>query len=199
MTGDAVDTGPRTVPDALAILDFWFGAPGSPEHGTFRNAWFEKSAAFDAEVRARFAEAHARATHGALDGLATTPRGALALVLLLDQVPRNIFRDTPAAYATDARALDVAKQALRDGHDQILSSLERLFLYLPFQHAEDLVEQERGLALCDRLGIKGAQKAAHRHHEIIARFGRFPHRNAVLGRETTEEERVFLTEPDSSF
>lgn len=199
MTRDAADAAPHADPQALTILDFWFGAPGSPEHGTFRGAWFEKSPAFDAEVRARFAEVHVRAARGDLDGLATTPRGALALVLLLDQVPRNIFRDTPAAYATDARALAVAKQAIRDGHDQALIPVERLFLYLPFQHAEDLVEQERGLALCDRLGIEGAQKAAHRHHEIIARFGRFPHRNASLGRETTEEERVFLTEPNSSF
>ncbi|MBB4265594.1 DUF924 family protein [Roseospira visakhapatnamensis] len=185
-----------TVP---AVLAFWFGAPESPEHGSFRDVWFKPSATFDAEVRARFADAHARAAQGDLNPWAETPRGALALVLLLDQVPRNIFRGTPAAFATDARALAVATQALRDGHDGALAPLDRLFLYMPFQHAEDLVEQERSLALYERLGIEAAQKSAHRHHEIIARFGRFPHRNAILGRETTEAERAFLLEPNSSF
>ncbi|KAA5605825.1 DUF924 domain-containing protein [Roseospira marina] len=186
-------------PDARALLDFWFGAPGTPEHGTFRDLWFARSDAFDAQLRDRFGALYARAKAGDLNGWAATPHGALALILLLDQVPRNIHRGTPAAFATDAQALDVAKQALRDGHDQALAPMERLFLYMPFQHSEDGVEQERSLALYERLGIEDAQKSADRHHEIVARFGRFPHRNAVLGRETTEEERAFLQEPNSSF
>ncbi|WP_299443711.1 DUF924 family protein [uncultured Rhodospira sp.] len=187
--------------DPLAddLLAFWFGTPDDPEYGGFRDVWFEKSEAFDAEVGARFAEAHARAARGELDGWAVTPKGALALILLLDQVPRNIHRGTPRAFATDGKALDAAKQALRDGHDTALTPVERLFLYMPFQHAEDLVEQERSLTLYDRLGIEGAQKSAHRHHEIIALFGRFPHRNAILGRDSTPEELAFLEEPNSSF
>jgi len=190
---------PALDPAAQDLLAFWFGAPDTPEYGAFRAVWFEKSETFDAEVRDRFAEAREQAERGALDAWAATPRGALALVLLLDQVPRNIFRDTPAAFATDVRALEAAKQALRDGHDAALRPMERLFLYMPFQHAEDLVEQERSLALYDRLDLDRAQQFAHRHHEIIARFGRFPHRNAILGRETTEAERLFLLEPNSSF
>ena len=186
-------------PAARAILDYWFGAPDAPDYGQFRAFWFEKSPEVDAEMAARFAEASAEAAAGGLDGWAATPRGALALVVLLDQVPRNIFRDTPAAFATDARALDVAKTAIRDGLDTALNPVERLFLYMPFQHAEDLVEQERSLALYDRLGLDSATEYAARHHEIIARFGRFPHRNAILGRDTTPEEAEFLTEPNSSF
>jgi len=192
------DPGP-IAPAARTLLDFWFGAPDTTEHGTFREIWFQKDDTFDAEVRARFAADHGRAARGELDSWAATPRGALALVMLLDQVPRNVFRNSPDAFATDAQALEIAKQAIRDGHDTALSPMERLFLYLPFQHAEDLVEQERSLALYDRLGLDGPQTYAQRHHEIIARFGRFPHRNAALGRETTEAERLFLLEPDSSF
>lgn len=186
-------------PAAQAILDYWFGAPDAPEYGQFRAFWFEKSAAVDAEMAARFAESHVEAAAGGLDAWAATPRGALALVLLLDQVPRNIFRDTPAAFATDARALDVAKEAIREGLDTALIPVERLFLYMPFQHAEDLVEQERSLALYDRLGLDNATEFAARHHEIIARFGRFPHRNAILDRDTTPDEAEFLTQPNSSF
>lgn len=197
MTGSPTAATPAA--DAQSVLEFWFGAPGTPEHGAFRDIWFQKSDAFDAEVTARFAALYDRAKAGDLDGWAATPRGALALILLLDQVPRDIHRGTPAAFATDARALDVAKQALRDGHDSALIPLERLFLYMPFQHSEDVVEQERSLALYERLGMEDAQKSAHRHHEIVARFGRFPHRNDVLGRATTEEEAAFLLEPNSSF
>jgi len=193
------DATPAPPPAARAILDFWFGAPGSPAYGHFRKVWFEKSPDLDADMRRRFAGPYEQARAGTLDPLSATPRGALALVLLLDQVPRNIFRDTPAAFTTDARALELAKCAIRDGHDTALIPVERLFLYMPFQHAEDLVEQERSLALYDRLGLDNATEYAHRHHEIIARFGRFPHRNAIFGRDTTPEEATFLTEPNSSF
>lgn len=186
-------------PLAHDLLAFWFGTPDDPEYGGFREVWFQKNETFDADVGARFAEGHARAARGELDGWAVTPKGALALILLLDQVPRNIHRGTPRAFATDGKALDTATQALRDGHDTALIPVERLFLYMPFQHAEDLVEQERSLTLYDRLGIEGAQKSAHRHHEIIALFGRFPHRNAILGRDSTPEELAFLEEPNSSF
>jgi uncharacterized protein (DUF924 family) len=186
-------------PTARALLAFWFGAPGDPHHGQFRPEWFQKSDAFDAGMRERFAADHDRAARGEHDAWAASAPGALALILLLDQVPRNIFRGTPRAFATDARALDVAKQAIRDGHDESLTPLERLFLYMPFQHSEDPVEQDRSLALYERLGLEDAHKFALRHQEIIARFGRFPHRNAILGRASTPEEEAFLLEPNSSF
>jgi len=194
------DTTALPLPDgAREILDFWFGPPDGPDYGQFRKLWFEKSPDVDADMRHRFGALYDRAAAGALDGWEATPRGALALVLLLDQVPRNIFRDTPAAFATDAHALALAKQAIRDGLDTVLMETERMFLYMPFQHSEDLLEQERSLALYDRLGLDSATEYAHRHYEIIARFGRFPHRNVILGRDTTPEEATFLTEPNSSF
>jgi uncharacterized protein (DUF924 family) len=184
---------------ARALLEFWFGAPGDPHHNQFRPEWFQKSDIFDAGMRDRFASEHDRAAWGEYDAWAASAPGALALILLLDQVPRNIFRDTPRAFATDAKALEVAKQAIRDGHDHTLGPLERLFLYMPFQHSEDSIEQDRSLALYERLGLEDAHKFALRHQEIIARFGRFPHRNAILGRTSTPEEEAFLLEPNSSF
>jgi len=186
-------------PTARTMLDVWFGVPGRPGYGEPRDVWFKVSEAFDQEIRTRFADAHTAAAAGDFDSWTDSPHGALALVLLLDQVPRNIHRGAPDAFATDGRALEVAKDAIRQGHDAALIPVERLFLYLPFQHAEDLVEQERSLALYDRIDLPNMQQFAHRHHDIIARFGRFPHRNAVLGRTSTPEELAFLTEPNSSF
>lgn len=199
MTRPDTSPDPTLSDDAATVLTFWFGAPDDPDHGTIRKAWFMKSDAFDAEVTARFGALTEAARRGDLDAWTTTPRGTLALVLLLDQMPRNIHRGSLEAFATDARALEVATQALRDGYDRALSPVEQMFLFMPFQHSEDLVDQERSLALYARLDLPDVQRFVHRHHEIIARFGRFPHRNAVLGRETTPEEAAFLLEPDSSF
>lgn len=186
------------------LLAFWFGAPpGSPTYGRSREIWFEKDAAFDAACRMQMGAAHEEAAMGRLDHWAETPRGALALVLLLDQATRNLFRGDPRAFATDAKARALADAAIARGFDRGLLPTERMFLYLPFEHSEALADQERALELFAELNTlpetAGILAIVRRHHDIIARFGRFPHRNAVLGRITTAEEAAFLREPNSSF
>lgn len=180
------DDGIRTV------LDFWF-APES------RPYWFERSEGFDAAVEEVLEPLHRLAVADALEHWRDSPKGALALVLLLDQVPRNIYRGQVLAFAFDARARAVADGALSAGFDRQLEPAERFFLYLPFEHSEDLDDQERALELIAALGDEGWTWYARRHRDIIARFGRFPHRNATLGRETTQAEAQFLQEPDSAF
>ena len=175
------------------VLGFWF-ALGMKER------WFVKDPAFDQEVCAALGALFERAVAGALDAWGESGRGALALVILLDQAPRNLFRDDPRAFAADAKALAVTHRALDLGLDRELSQVERVFLYLPLEHCEDL----EGQALCCRLMAGLAENPgwldfAEQHHAIIARFGRFPHRNKVLGRQSTPEELAFLEEPDSSF
>lgn len=186
------------------ILAFWFGAvPGSPNYGQTREVWFEQSTVFDAEVRRCLGAAHETAAAGRLDDWANSARGALALVILLDQVPRNIFRGTARSFATDEKAGGVAAMALARGFDRALMPVERMFLYLPFEHSERIEDQRRSLELFESLeadpATAGCLAWARRHHEVIARFGRFPHRNAALGRATTPEEAAFLAEADSSF
>lgn len=175
------------------VLEFWFSAGARPR-------WFVRSDEFDREIRERLGELHARAAAGGLDGWATTRQGALALVLLLDQVPRNVFRGTAGAFASDAKARAVACAAIDAGLDRDMSQEERLFLYLPLEHSEDLADQERCVELMRELDeAPNWLDYAIRHRDIIARFGRFPHRNAVLGRVSTDEEREFLLQPGSSF
>lgn len=186
-----------------AVVDFWFAPPGHPDYGRPRALWFSKSARFDEALRARF-EAHCRAAlAGALDHWLAGPQSALALVLLLDQFPRNLYRGTPAAFGGDARALAAARTAIERLYDLALLPVQRWFLYLPFEHAEDMAEQRRALALFEGLrGHGGSAEAilyARRHAEVVARFGRFPHRNRILGRASTPEETAFLTQPGSSF
>lgn len=176
------------------VLDFWFA--------TGREAqWFERSEAFDRAVGESLAGDHERAAAGAYDGWMDSPQGALALVLLLDQVPRNLFRGTARAFATDARALAVARHALARGLDHRLpSQAQRMFLYLPLEHSEDLADQDDCCRLMAVLDDNAAwAEWAVKHRAVIARFGRFPHRNAVLGRASSEEETAFLAEPGSSF
>ena len=170
---------------ATAIVGFW------TEVGPTR--WFKKDAAFDDEFRARFAAEHGAAASGALDGWATTADGALALMILLDQYPRNSFRGTARMFATDSKALSIAKQAIAQGFDLSVDAALRSFLYLPFMHSEHLADQDRALELYATLGSE-SQRYAIVHRDIIVRFGRFPHRNAVLGRATTAEEQAFLDE-----
>ncbi len=175
------------------ILAFWF-APGMAER------WFRKDPAFDVEVRARLQAPHEAAVAGGYAAWAESPRGALALVILLDQVPRNLYRDDPRAFASDAAALRVARAAIERGDDKRLEQVERLFLYLPLEHSESLADQEDCVRLFGMLDENPEwQDYAERHRDIIARFGRFPHRNAVLGRVCTPEEDEFLTRPGSSF
>lgn len=186
--------------DAGQVLDFWFrtsatGADALAE----REVWWRPDAAFDAACRGRFAGLCERALAGGLDDWAETTHGALALVLLLDQLPRNIHRGRPEAYAGDAKARAAADDAIARGFDAALAPVQRLFLYLPFEHAETLADQDRAVRLIAALDNDGWLDFARRHRDIIARFGRFPHRNAVLGRATTAAEAAFLKEPGSSF
>ena len=185
-------------PDFIEILDFWFGAPNSRERGRPRKAWFQKSEPFDAEIRRRFLITWERVARGEFEHWQATPLASLALVVTLDQFPRNMFRDTARAFASDSLALAAARGTIAREFDRLLSPVERSFIYLPFEHAEDLAAQRRSLALFRALDPEDMQYPK-RHYEIIARFGRFPHRNAVLGRPSTTEEAEFLKQPGSSF
>jgi uncharacterized protein (DUF924 family) len=166
------------------VLDFWFGA--DPKK------WFSKDDAFDAAIANRFLPTYEAAKAGRLADWEATPEGALALVIALDQFPRNMFRGSAHVFATDAPALAVAQRAVARGFDQKLELPRRNFFYLPFMHSEDLADQERCLALSRRSADENTLKYAELHADIIRRFGRFPHRNAVLGRATTPEEQAFL-------
>jgi len=185
-------------PDFIEVLDFWFGAPGSRERGRPRKAWFRKSEPFDAEIRRRFLITWERAARGEFERWQATPLASLALVVTLDQFPRNMFRGTARAFASDSLALAVARETIAREFDRLLSPVERSFVYLPFEHAEDLAAQRRSLALFHALDGEQVEYA-RRHYEIIARYGRFPHRNAILGRPSTAEEIEFLKQPGSSF
>jgi uncharacterized protein (DUF924 family) len=181
------------------ILDFWLGPP---PHAT-RDVWFRKDPAFDAEIARRFGAAVEAALAGEYRDWTATAHGTLARVLLLDQFTRNIFRDTPRAFAGDEQALAMASSAVDAGFDRALDHFERWFLYMPFEHAEDVGAQERSLALFGALaaesGDPGQVQWAEKHAVIVRRFGRFPHRNSILGRTSTAEEVAFLQEPGSRF
>ncbi|PKO85425.1 MAG: DUF924 domain-containing protein [Betaproteobacteria bacterium HGW-Betaproteobacteria-12] len=189
---------------AAEILAFWFGQPGEAGHGQPRSEWFRKDAAFDAEIRRRFLPDVESALAGQLDAWAATLSGLLALLILLDQFPRNLFRGQARAFAGDAAARRLAETALSRGWDRKLNAVEKLFVYLPFEHSEALADQERSLALFAALaaehpGNDGFLDYARRHHAVIARFGRFPHRNTALGRPSSPEEASYLAEPGSGF
>lgn len=186
------------------VLAFWFGAPGDAHHNKTREEWFRKDDAFDAEIRTRFGTLIDDALGGRLTSWSKTTDGALAQILVLDQFTRNAFRGTPRSFAGDAQALTLARKLVADGRDRSLPGVRRSFVYLPFEHAEDLATQNQSLDLFKQLGRDEPEHAslttwAERHHAIIARFGRFPHRNAILGRPSTPEEEAFLREPGSSF
>lgn len=185
------------------ILDFWFGPPGSAERESSRDVWFKADAGYDAVLRDSFLADQQRAAAGEYDFWTNTPEGTVALLLLLDQLPRNLYRDTPQAFATDARACELAGITVPRGFDQLLPPVWRWFVYLPFEHSERMADQERSLALFGALPATPehdrTKDYAKRHYDIIKRFGRFPHRNAILGRESTPEEIEFLKLPNSSF
>jgi uncharacterized protein (DUF924 family) len=174
------------------VIDFWFDPVTKP-------GWFGGGEPFDRKVEARLGAHYAGARDGGTDGWAAEPLGLLALVILLDQVPRNIHRGTPAAFATDDKALALARLGVDRGFDAGFDKDQRLFLYLPFEHSEGLADQERSVALFCALGDADYLDYAIRHRDIVARFGRFPHRNIILGRQSTPEELVFLEQPGSSF
>ena len=195
-------------PNPFEVIDFWFGSPASPERGRARKAWFVKDPQFDAEIERRFLELHRAARSGACADWEATPLSALALAVTLDQFPRNLFRGSAETFAADTRALALARRIVETGFDRLLRPVERVFAYLPFEHSEELAAQRRSVALFRALaGEQGEHQAllggyldyALRHFDIVARFGRFPHRNAVLGRPSTPEEIAFLALPGSSF
>lgn len=174
------------------IIAFWFETL-APED------WYRAPPEIDAKVTERFSAVYEALRKAVPEDWLQSPRGRLAAILVLDQFPRNMFRGTPQAFATDAKALALAKDAIAAGADMALAPEQRAFLYMPFQHAEDLEVQRRSVALYEDLGNAENLDFAARHCEVIARFGRFPHRNDILGRESTPEEIAFLKEPGSSF
>jgi uncharacterized protein (DUF924 family) len=187
------------------VLDFWFGAPGSATDGQQRREWFIKNAAFDDQIRQRFGAVIDQAIAGGLrEWDAEGPQGVLARILVLDQFTRNAFRNTPRAFAGDALALSAARELVDSGAHKALEPWQRSFAYMPFEHAEDAFMQERAVELFSVLaaehpGFEESLDYAHRHRGVIARFGRFPHRNEILGRASTPEEVEFLRQPGSRF
>jgi uncharacterized protein (DUF924 family) len=197
-------------PAATDVLQFWLGSStGEPPSADTRTRWWKKDEAFDAEIRRRFGTLHERACIGGLDDWAESPRGCLALVIVLDQFSRNLHRGSPRAWAQDDQALEHVERALARGDDGELAPFERLFLYMPMMHAEHLAAQNRCVEVIGtlareapeplRAGFENNLDFAVQHRDIIERFGRFPHRNEVLGRTSTAEELEFLKQPGSSF
>lgn len=202
------------MPDTLTpatVLDFWFGNAGDDTAiaQAQQKLWWSKNAEVDADIRQRFGDLVETAAAGKLDGWAQHARGRLTLILLLDQFPRNMYRDTPRAFAYDPLASQLALAGIASGTDRELRAIERVFFYLPLEHSESVALQERCVALftaltagvpeADRQTFKGYVDYAVRHRDVIHRFGRFPHRNHILGRTSTPEETVFLKQPGSSF
>jgi uncharacterized protein (DUF924 family) len=200
-----MQTGPERV------LAFWFGPAGSAREIAARQGklWFGKSQENDLAVVEQFGDTLIEGANGALDHWAETPRGRLALVIVLDQFPHHVYRDQPGSFATDDDALRHSLAALAVDEDRLLTPIERVFLYLPLEHAESLELQERAIALYERLANEAPADEhtlfddfldyAQRHRDVIARFGRFPHRNAILGRASTPDEIEFLKQPGSRF
>lgn len=197
------------IASARDILNFWFGEPGEPDYGKQRKAWFIKNPAFDAEIGDRFSPMVEAAAAGKLQSWKADSDSCLALLLLLDQFPRNLYRGSAQAFATDDEAVAVADHGILQGFDryrtneQARPTVQRWFFYLPFEHSEKLGDQERSVALFEQLLGDGDSKStidyAYRHREVIQRFGRFPHRNQALGRQNTSAEAAFLQQPGSSF
>lgn len=177
-------------PQAQAVLDFWF-APG------MEKGWFNSSPALDREIVERFEGVWRAGRDGELSHWEGSAAGALALTIVLDQFPLNMYRGLPASFSTEAAARAVAARAIARGLDAELDvGQQRFFLYLPFMHSEDLADQERALALFEQAGLRGSLRIARHHRDIVARFGRFPHRNAILGRDSTAEELAWLASPE---
>ena len=195
-------TGRSKLPErARALLDFWFGPEGDPDRECHREIWFKSTPAHDETLGRLFLADYERAAGGALAAWEAQPESGLALVLLLDQIPRNVFRGTPRAYATDPDARSVADRAIARGFDRALPPAWRKFFYMPLHHSESVEDQRRSLDLLQSVPNDPARadntRYARRYLDIIERFGRFPHRNACLGRVSTPEELAFLEEPES--
>lgn len=185
------------------VLAFWFGREGEEGYGEFREAWFTKDPDFDREVRDRFEDVYEEAVAGGLEGWKKEAKSCLALIVVLDQFPRNMYRGDPRMYAADGLALAAARHAVQQAYDRELPAIQRGFVYMPFMHSEDLEDQRLSVELFEGLarepGTTDTTWYAVQHLRIVERFGRFPHRNDILGRHTTPEEAAFLKGPDSSF
>jgi uncharacterized protein (DUF924 family) len=196
---------PTTIhPHATEVLDFWFGKPGDAHHLQTRPEWFRKDEAFDALIAQRFGGLIDAGLRGELAAWAAQPLSALALIVVLDQFTRNTRRGTAGMFAGDVQALATARVLVERGDDHRLAGVQRQFVYLPFEHSEALADQLECLRLFAQLGrdepaLAGLLEWAQKHHDIVARFGRFPHRNAALGRTSTAEELEFLKQPGSGF
>lgn len=189
---------------AQQVLDFWFGSADAPDHGRARAAWFREDADFDRRIVEQFGTLIETALAGGLAHWQRDAGSALAQIVVLDQFTRNAFRDQPRAFAGDAAALAAARAMRAAGQDAGLLPVQRAFVYLPFEHAEDIAAQEQSVRLFAELAAAAPELAsmldyAQRHHAVIARFGRFPHRNAQLGRASSADELAFLQQPGSSF
>ena len=177
------------------VIDFWFSQP--------QKFWFIKDHKFDRQIRSRFLETYQQAAVGKLIKWQEQALSCLALIIILDQFPRNMFRNSPQAFATDSQALKLSKYAVSQGFDRQLLPVQRWFIYLPFEHSENLADQRTAVKLFETLkGDRDSQTTidyAYRHFQVIERFGRFPHRNLILGRESTPEEEEFLKQPGAKF
>ena len=197
--------------NAESVLRFWFGTASDDLEVAEQCAamWWKKNPQVDAEIRQRFAGVVDAVAGGQCDAWLTDARGRLAMIVLTDQFPRNMYRDTPRAFAFDPLALSMTKQGIDQGDDRALRPIERIFFYMPLEHSESIEDQQRAVALTTDLAaavsadkrklFEGFVGFAKRHHDIVQRFGRFPHRNAILGRSSTPEETEFLKQPGSSF
>lgn len=186
---------------APEVLRFWFG--DGADRGKVHKRWFEKDAAFDAQVAKRYQKLHQEMRDGGHRDWLDEAHDCLARIIVLDQFPRHIYRSSALAFSTDALALEAAKHLVGQGWDRGLRPVERMFAYLPFEHSESLADQERACELCSALNAFPETADTHRwalaHRDIVRRFGRFPHRNAAVGRPSTREEIEFLKQPGSSF
>ncbi|MGM0783292.1 MAG: DUF924 family protein [Pseudomonadota bacterium] len=183
---------PTDLPGADEVLDFWFRELVPAQ-------WFRKDPALDAEIARRFGQLLTAAAQGELWPWRRSAQGRLAEVIVLDQFPRNIHRDTPRAFATDPMALVLAQEAVAQGADRSLETRQRAFLFMPYMHSESLAIHDEALRLFDQPGLEENLRFERRHRDIVVRFGRYPHRNAILERESTPEELAFLEQPGSSF
>lgn len=187
---------------AQGILEFWFGHPDEPSYGKPKTFWFNPKPEFDEQLRNLFLKDYQKAAGGYLNDWINSPETSLGLILLLDQFPRNMFRNTPQAFATDWEAVSAAEQVVALGYDRKFLPVQRWFIYLPFEHSENLVHQQQSIKLFQQLShdpdSTQAIEYAHRHKEVIERFGRFPHRNHILGRTSTAAEEEFLKQSDET-
>ncbi len=177
------------------VLKFWFGASDLNADLKPRSIWFKSTTDFDKKIHENFMHSYEEATAGHLDYLKENQKSCLAFIIMLDQFSRNLFRESPRAFAADSRARETAYHAIKQGFDAGISPTAKLFFYLPLEHSEILDDQEQSLKLINAIDDKRISKAAKEHYETILRFGRFPHRNTVLGRENTPEENIYLKNP----